>query len=392
MSIVQAYFNLTMALPFTQAITIRFDRNELAGAFGDIGTDLPLLVGVILAAKLDASSALMVFGGMQILTALFYQMPMPVQPLKAMAALVISQKLDAEILFGAGLAIGAVMLLLSLSGALTWLGRAIPKAVVRGIQFGLGLQLSLLALKDYVPSEGIQGYALAAIALVITLFLLGNRKYPASLFVIALGIGYAAIVHSDALFQPHALGISLPKFFIPTWEQIATGFLVLALPQIPLSLANSLLATKQTASDLFPEKKLSLQQIGLTYAAMNLLSPFFSGVPICHGSGGMVGHYAFGGRTGGSVIIYGLFYLILGVVFAPSFERVIKLFPLPILGVILFFEGLSLIKLLGDLLGEKKEFLVAVLTGVLAAGLPYGYIVGVAVGTLAWYGVFRQET
>ncbi len=381
-----------MALPFTQAITIRFDRNELAGAFGDIGTDLPLLVGVILAAKLDASSALMVFGGMQILTALFYQMPMPVQPLKAMAALVISQKLDAEILFGAGLAIGAVMLLLSLSGALTWLGRAIPKAVVRGIQFGLGLQLSLLALKDYVPSEGIQGYALAAIALVITLFLLGNRKYPASLFVIALGIGYAAIVHSDALFQPHALGISLPKFFIPTWEQIATGFLVLALPQIPLSLANSLLATKQTASDLFPEKKLSLQQIGLTYAAMNLLSPFFSGVPICHGSGGMVGHYAFGGRTGGSVIIYGLFYLILGVVFAPSFERVIKLFPLPILGVILFFEGLSLIKLLGDLLGEKKEFLVAVLTGVLAAGLPYGYIVGVAVGTLAWYGVFRQET
>jgi hypothetical protein len=391
LSIVQAYFNLTIALPFTQAIAIRFDRNELAGAFGDIGTDLPLLIGVILAAKLDASSALIVFGGMQILTALFYQMPMPVQPLKAMAALVISQKLDGEILFGAGLAIGAVMLLLSLSGALTWLGRAIPKTVVRGIQFGLGLQLSLLALKDYVPSEGIQGYALAAISLVITLFLLGNRKYPASLFVIALGIGYAALVHSDALFQPYALGISLPKFFIPTWEQIATGFLLLALPQLPLSLANSLLATKQTASDLFPEKKLSLQQLGLTYAAMNLISPCFSGVPICHGSGGMVGHYAFGGRTGGSVIIYGLFYLVLGVFFASSFERVIQLFPLPILGVILFFEGLSLIKLLGDLLGEKKDFLIAVLTGVLATGLPYGYIVGVAVGTLAWYGVFRQE-
>jgi len=81
----------------------------------------------------------------------------------------------------------------------------------------------------------------------------------------------------------------------------------------------------------------------------------------------------------------------LGVFFASSFERVIQLFPLPILGVILFFEGLSLIKLLGDLLGEKKDFLIAVLTGVLATGLPYGYIVGVMVGTLAWYGVFRQE-
>lgn len=370
---------------------LRFDRNEFAGAFGDIGTDLPLLIGVILAAKLDVSSTLVVFGGMQILTALFYQMPMPVQPLKAMSALVIAQKIDGEILFGAGFAIGIVMLLLSLSGALLWLSRAIPKAVVRGIQFGLGLQLSLLALKAYVPSEGVLGYALAAVGFAITLFLLGNRKYPASLFVIALGICYALVFHSDVLFQNQWIAaFSLPKFFIPTWETLASGFLLLTLPQIPLSISNSILATKQTASDLFPEKNLSFKQIGLTYSAMNLISTFFSGVPVCHGSGGMVGHYTFGGRTGGSVVIYGFLYLVLGLFFASGFEQLVKLFPLPILGVILFFEGLSLIKLSGDLLSERKDFFVAILTGVLAAGVPYGYVIGVVIGVLVWR--FRQET
>jgi hypothetical protein len=47
----------------------RFDRNELAGAFGDIGTDLPLIVGMIVAAGLDAASVLIMFGLMQYATA-----------------------------------------------------------------------------------------------------------------------------------------------------------------------------------------------------------------------------------------------------------------------------------------------------------------------------------
>ena len=71
---------------------IRFDRNELAGAFGDIGTDLPLIVGMILAAGLDSASVLIMFGAMQVLTGLIYRFPMPVQPLKAMAAIVITGK------------------------------------------------------------------------------------------------------------------------------------------------------------------------------------------------------------------------------------------------------------------------------------------------------------
>src|SRR6267154_1209355 len=138
---------------------LRFDRHELAGAFGDLGTDLPLVAAMILASRLDAGSVLFVFGAFQILTGVLYRMPMPVQPLKAMAAIVITQKLSAATLYGGGLAIGVLMLVLTASGLLGWLARAIPGSVVRGVQFGLGLQLALLAGRDFITKSGVAGYA-----------------------------------------------------------------------------------------------------------------------------------------------------------------------------------------------------------------------------------------
>ena len=158
---------LTPVAPAT-APRIRFDRNELSGAFGDIGTDFPLIVGMILVAKLDAASVLIMFGLMQLLTGFVYGMPMPAQPLKAMAVLVITRKVSGNVLYGGGLAIGITMFVLAATGLIDQLARAIPKSVVRGIQFGLGLQLSLLALQDYIPADGRRGYALAAVAFALT--------------------------------------------------------------------------------------------------------------------------------------------------------------------------------------------------------------------------------
>lgn len=118
---------------------------------------------------------------------------------------------------------------------------------------------------------------------------------------------------------------------------------------------------------------------------MNLINPFFGGVPTCHGSGGMMGHYAFGGRTGGSVIIYGLIFLTLGLFFSGSFQHVVQIFPLPVLGTLLLFEGLRLILLARDLMEEKTELAITVLVGLMAVGLPYGYLVGMVVGTTLYY-------
>lgn len=361
---------------------LRFDRNELAGAFGDIGTDLPLLSGMILASGLDATSTLAVFGALQILSGLIYRLPMPVQPLKAVAALVIAQQIAPGIVYGGGLAIGLAMLLLTVTGSLNGLARIIPRCVVRGIQLGLGLVLCQLALGKYLPAEGGAGYVLAGIAIGLTLWMLGHRRVPPALLVITLGLLYAFFFKRGP-DGPIALQWAWPRTHLPLPEEIWQGFLLLALPQIPLSLGNSLLATEQMARDLYPERGITLRKIGLTYSGMNLVAPFFSGVPVCHGAGGMAGHYAFGARTGGSVILYGSALLLLGLLFGPGFHSLLHLFPLPLLGVILLFESLAMMRFIRDVAGP--DLAIALLVGALAAFLPYGFLIGMIVGTLLYH-------
>lgn len=375
---------------------VRFDRNELAGAFGDLGTDFPLIVGMILASGLNAGTVLIMFGLMQVITGLTYGLPMPVQPLKAMAVIVITQQLEPSVLFGGGLVVGAVMLILTLTGLLRRLAQAIPLSVIRGIQFGLGLQLATLALTDFLPAEGTAGYILAGIAFAITVALLGNRRVPPALLVVALGVGFALIWRAEPGRLIDGVGLTLPSVRVPTTQDLWTGFLVLAIPQIPLSLGNSIFATEQLVKDLFPERRISINKIGLTYAFMNLVNPFFGGVPTCHGSGGLAGHHAFGGRTGGSVVLEGSMYLGLGLFFAGGFQEITLLFPEPVLAVILFFEALVLLRLIRDVAPSTRNLAITLIVGLVAVSLPFGYLIGLVLGVvldrlaeMGWIGLFK---
>lgn len=364
---------------------IEFNRNEFSGSFGDIGTDFPLIVGMILAANLDVASVFVTFGLMQVITGIVYGLPMPLQPLKAMAVLVITQNIQSSVLFGASIAIGFVMLVLSLSGALGWLAKTIPPCVVRGIQFGLGLSLASLALKDYVPSMGDSGYILAFIGFVMMVVFWGNRRRPPGIFVIGLGLLYAILFKVDFNALVATTGFALPQVHVPRAGDILTGFIVLALPQLPLSLSNSVIATHQTVHDLFPERKISIKKIGMTYAVINLLMPFFKGIPVCHGCGGLAGHYALGARTGGSVIIYGSILMMIGLFFSQAFHQIVEFFPKPILGVVLLFEALTLMLFVRDQAHNKRDTAIALLVALTAFALPQGYVLGLAAGTVLYY-------
>ena len=364
---------------------IKFNRNELSGAFGDIGTDLPLIIGMLLATDFEITNVLILFGAMQIVTGLIYGIPMAVQPLKAVALIVITQKISGNIVLAGGLVIGIIMLVLSLTNLLGYLEKIIPKTVIRGVQFGLGIQLALIALKDYIPSDGAAGYVLASIAFVIGLVLIGNRKYPPALFIISFGLVFAFIFK----FNFSNFHFSLPGFKLPQIDinNLWTGFALLALPQIPLSLGNSIFATKQIVNDLYPEKKLTVKKIGITYGIMNITGSLLGGIPVCHGSGGLIGHYTFGGRTGGSAFIYGLLYILLGLVLNTNFVHVVQQFPKPILGVILLFEGISLIFLVKDTIQDTKQFMVAIVVALIANGVPNGYFIAILVGTILYYSI-----
>jgi len=196
---------------------------------------------------------------------------------------------------------------------------------------------------------------------------------------VGLGIVYAAVFSLDwtNTITPHFL---VPTFSVPDADAIWSGFLLLALPQIPLSLGNSIYATRQIITDYFPDRRVGVMKIGFTYSMMNIVCAFLGGIPVCHGSGGLAGHYTFGGRTGGSVIIYGSLFLVGGLVFSQHFADVFLLFPKPILGVILLFEGLALMNLIRDVSTDKRELMLALIVGLLAAGLPYGFLIGMLVG------------
>jgi MFS superfamily sulfate permease-like transporter len=325
------------------------------------------------------------FGVMQAFTALSYKLPMPVQPLKAVGVIVITQRIGGGTLYGGGLAIGIAMLLLALTGLVDWLAKVIPRSVIRGIQFGLGLQLAWLALKEYVPADGLAGYGLAAIGFTVTILLIGNRRYPPALLVILLGAAYAILFKPGALAAFGDVGFRLPRLHAPTPQDMLAGLVLLAVPQIPLSLGNSILATRQLVHDFFPGYPIGVRKISVTYAMMNLINPFWSGIPTCHGSGGMAGHYAFGARTGGSVLIYGSMYLALGLFFSRGFERIVQVFPLPILGVVLVFEALTLMRLIADQSESRESLSTALLVALIASALPFGYVLGLVIGTLLHY-------
>lgn len=365
---------------------LRFDRAELAGAFGDIGTDLPLLVGVIIATGLDSTTVFVVYGALQILSGLIYRMPMPVQPLKAMAAIAIAGKIAPTLLAAGGLIVGVVMLVLALSGGLGWIARVVPKPVVRGIQVGLGLQLAQLALTRYVPQEGaVMGWGLAAISLAVVALLIRNHRIPAALVVIALGFVVAALTWPADVPQP--LGFALPQLpaRMPTRDEFAQAALLLALPQLALSLGNSVLATKQVVTDFFPERRpLTVRAIGTTYALMNLVSAPLGGLPVCHGSGGVAGHYAFGARTGGSVVLYGVFLIAAGLFLSNDPAAFQRMFPSAVLGALLLVEAVAILSLVRDLAADRIAFVGALLCGLVAVFVPYGYAVALVAGTLAW--------
>jgi hypothetical protein len=91
-------------------------------------------------------------------------------------------------------------------------------------------------------------------------------------------------------------------------------------------------------------------------------------------------------------VIYGGIYLTLGLFFSHSFQAVIQLFPKPVLGVILAFEGMVLIRLVRDMAGSLADFTVVVLVGLMCVGLPYGYVLGLVAGTAVAYLLNRRLT
>jgi len=66
--------------------------------------------------------------------------------------------------------------------------------------------------------------------------------------------------------------------------------------------------------------------------------------------------------------------------FSAGFQQVVQVFPLPILGVLLFFEAAALMAMIRDQASDPGSLLLVVIVGLIAVGIPYGYAIGLVVG------------
>jgi len=323
----------------------RFNRFEWAGAFGDLGTLIPFIVGYVSVVGMDPCGVLFAFGLGMVVSGSYYGTPFPVQPMKAIGAVATAQAgnaaITAQTIGAAGLVTGALWLLLGATGFAKRLRAWVSNAVASGIVLGLGVGLMLTAIR---MMSG--GWLLAGAALAVTLLLLIRPAVPAMLLLLVFGAGVALFQDPTLARELRAIEpeLRLPGIGLPglSWDVLAIGVLMLALPQLPLTLGNAVIATTRENNRLFPDRPVSERKVMLSTGIMNLGSAVMGGVPMCHGAGGMAGHVRFGARTGGAMIILGSMLLLLAIFFSGSIQTLFRMFPTPILGVILFLAGAQL--------------------------------------------------
>ena len=323
---------------------------EISGALGDLGTFLPIVIALAEGGQISLSTTLVFSGLFNVLTGVFFGIPLPVQPMKAIAAVAILKDLSAGQVASAGIFVSACILFFSITGLLKWFAHAIPVPVVKGIQVGAGLSLVIaaggkaLGELTWTGPEWSNNYILLLLAFIA---LLGSTKatirVPYALIVTLIGLIFAGIQvtgHHDSL---PAFSAWRPEAAVPTGKEWSSGILDAGIGQLPLTTLNSVIAVVYLAADLFPEVETpSMAAIGISVAAMNLSCCWLGAMPMCHGSGGLAAQYRFGARSGASIIALGISKLFLGLLFGESLTGMLHRFPTAFLTIMVIAAGLEL--------------------------------------------------
>lgn len=353
-------------------IPVRLDLNEFAGSMGDFGTLLPLAIGYIVVCGLDPAGFLVMMGVANVVTGLVYRLPMPIEPMKALAVVAIAQHWTPSMVTASGLGMGIVWTLLAATGAITWIARVTPTPVVMGIQVTLGVLLATEAVKLSSTS-----WFLAIAGIIVVLTLRRNKYLPAALVLVGGGLLIMLVQGGFTGLAPMEFRLPAIATFEPgdVWKtMLAAGF-----AQVPLTAANAVIATSSLISSYWPDQRVSPRKLALSHGIMNLVGPVFGGMPMCHGAGGLVGQYFYGARTAGTNLIEGTIEIALGLLFAGSIATLFAAFPQAIIGAMMFMVGLELIKFARHLKPGPELVVAAVTVAVaLPTNMAFGFVAGVA--------------
>jgi sulfate permease, SulP family len=383
----------------------RFDRMEIAGSLGDLGTLLPIAIGMILINGLSPTGMFFSIGIFYILSGMYYGITVPVQPMKVIGAYAIATAMTPSQVLASSALMGLFLLIIGGTNAITLIGKYTPKPVVRGVQISTGTLLMAQGVRFMIGSSKFQmmrqmaepyltiqhigpvavGIVIGIVGGILTLLLLENRKFPAGLVVILGGIFLGLVLGTHEGFDKLNIGIYFPKllpFGLPAGADVTFAFFALVLPQLPMTLGNAVIANADLSHEYFGKDstKVTYRALTLSMALANLLSFVVGGMPLCHGAGGLAAHYRFGARTAGSNLMIGLLFMALAVFLGIHALSVVYLLPMAILGVLLIFAGAQLALTVIDMKTRKDLFVSLLILGItLASNLAVGFLVGMVV-------------
>ncbi|EPE10190.1 sulfate transporter [Ophiostoma piceae UAMH 11346] len=361
---------------------------EISGALGDLGTLLPLMTALTLQRSVSLSSTLVFSGLSNVTTGLWFGIPLPVQPMKAIAAAAIANNASLRDTVAAGALVSFAVLFLAVTGLLRRLADVIPTPVVKGIQLGAGLSLVISAGGNALLGGDLSWIHQPSLldnrlwAIVAFVGLLVTQRMPNSVSALvreghdAAASAAASVTGRRTIFLPYALlvftiglvlsyfrqtigngGHLLPHFWLwhphlytPNW--LSPNAWAMATAQLPLTTLNSVVAVSALADELFgsdpfpshlpPSAIKSVTAFGSSVGVMNLVGCWFGAMPVCHGAGGLAAQYRFGARSGASVVMLGAAKVALGLFLGETLVDLLRSFPRSLLGVLVLAAGLEL--------------------------------------------------
>lgn len=389
-------------------LPMRFNRLEAAGSLGDLGTLLPLAIGMILVNGLTPAGIFFPVGLFYIFSGLYYRVPTAVQPMKVISAYAVAAALGAQQIMAATLVMAVILLVVGASGAISWISRHTPKSVVRGVQLSTGTVLMIQGIKCMVGTSTLQqlsqmaepylfwqhvgpvpvGILIGITGVLLTLFLLDNRKLPAGLVIIVFGLVLGIGLGAYRSLNDFGLKVAIPELFplaMPAEVDFTFAFFALVLPQLPMTIGNAVLANADLSMKYFGDasRKVTARSLCISMSLANLVSFTFGGMPMCHGAGGLAAHYRFGARTAGSNLMIGIFMVTAVLLVGDHLLDLFHLIPYAVLGVLLFFAGGQLALTITDMQKRSEMFIALSMLGIaLATNLAVGFLAGLFLAVL----------
>jgi len=297
-------------------LKLKFGWGEWLGAFGDLSVLLTALLGLAAICGMSPGKPLLLIGVYYLASSFFFRLPIPVQPMKLMLAVMLAENPGIGALQAGAILIGVLLLLISMTGGLHWIRSFFTEPLIGGIQLGIGILLLLRGLD---------------------LILAGSATAGA---------------------------VSWTTTHMPSANDFIAGAWILVLPQFPLTLGNAVFSTSAAAHHYFGRNafRVSPTNLVVSMGAANIIMGVLGGIPVCHGSGGLTAHYRFGARTGGATIIIGGVCVLAGMSQGHHVHAIVSSIPLWMLGLVMIYVAFWHASLA---MGVGRARWISLLTGLL---------------------------